>query len=109
MSADRRLHPEVLRLLDKGDYERIEYIHKDKWIEYPLAKNILEKMESKFSEPSSIRKQGMLLYGDSDNGKTAILKRFYRLHPPGEYDNGNGYTVQIVSFPLFRATSNLVF
>jgi len=96
MSADRRLHPDAMKLLDKDDLERIEYIHKDKWIEYPLAKNILAKMESKFNEPPSIRKQGMLLYGDSDNGKTALLKRFYRLHPPGEYDNGNGYTIEMM-------------
>ena len=72
------LAPQFRKYLEMSDEERIYFIQKDKWIDYPLANKVLLKMQDIFNAPKSIRSRGMLLYGDSNNGKTAILKKFYR-------------------------------
>ena len=79
------LAPQFRKYLEMSDEERIYFIQKDKWIDYPLANKVLLKMQDIFNAPKSIRSRGMLLYGDSNNGKTAILKKFYRNFSKDEY------------------------
>jgi len=88
--TNKNLAPQLQKYLSLSDKERIVFIQKDKWIDYPDAKNILQKIEDIFNSPPSIRPKGMLIYGMSNNGKTAILKKFYRAHLPGEYTDEDG-------------------
>lgn len=74
---ERRLTQEAKEYLNKKDEERIEYCKSDKWIGYKAAVQTLEYIEDKFNEPSQMRPEGLLLYGDAANGKTAILKKLY--------------------------------
>lgn len=60
--------------------ERIQAIKKFKWIGYTDANKILNKMEDCMNYPSNHRMPNILLVGDSNNGKTALLSRFYNLH-----------------------------
>lgn len=60
--------------------ERIEAVRKFKWIGYTAAANILSKMDECLIYPKSNRMPNLLLVGDSNNGKTAILSRFDRMH-----------------------------
>ena len=84
------LAPQFRKYLEMSDEERIYFIQKDKWIDYPLANKVLLKMQDIFNAPKSIRSRGMLLYGDSNNGKTAILKKFYRNFSKDEYIDEDG-------------------
>ncbi len=61
--------------------ERIESCRNFKWIGYTQAQKILDKMDDCLKYPKSIRMPNILLVGDSNNGKTAILTRFHKLHP----------------------------
>ena len=79
-----------------SDEERIYFIQKDKWIDYPLANKVLLKMQDIFNAPKSIRSRGMLLYGDSNNGKTAILKKFYRNFSKDEYIDEDGDLIHLM-------------
>lgn len=79
-----------------NDEERIYFIQKDKWIDYPLANKVLLKMQDIFNAPKSIRSRGMLLYGDSNNGKTAILKKFYRDFSKDEYIDEDGDLIHLM-------------
>mgnify|MGYP000287398185 CR=1 FL=1 len=93
------LAPQIERYLELSDEERIDFILKDKWVDYPVAKKVLTKMEDIFNAPKSIRTRGMLLYGDSNNGKTAILKKFYRQYGESEAIDEDGdlvHTMPIV-------------
>lgn len=88
--TNNNLAPQLHKYLQVRDEERIEFIQQDKWIDYPEANKILQKIEDIFNAPPSIRPKGMLIYGASNNGKTAILKKFYRKYPPGEYIDEDG-------------------
>ena len=90
------LAPQFRKYLEMSDEERIYFIQKDKWIDYPLANKVLLKMQDIFNAPKSIRSRGMLLYGDSNNGKTAILKKFYRNFSKEEYIDEDGDLIHLM-------------
>lgn len=90
------LAPQFKKYLEMSDEERIYFIQKDKWIDYPLANKVLLKMQDIFNAPKSIRSRGMLLYGDSNNGKTAILKKFYRDFSKDEYIDEDGDLIHLM-------------
>ena len=90
------LAPQIQKYLELSDEERIYFIQKDKWIDYPNANKIFSKIEDIYNAPKSIRSRGMLLYGDSNNGKSAILKRFYRKYAKDEYVDEDGDMIHLM-------------
>ena len=68
--------------------ERIAKIRGGRWIRYPLADRIAAKLEELLLLPKTHRMPNLLIVGETNNGKTAILSRFVRQHPPQESDGG---------------------
>lgn len=99
---ERNLIPEAFEYLTKSDDERILYCKKDHWLGYGAAVKLLEILEDKFYDPPQMRHEGLLIYGDSNNGKTAILKKMYDLHKtelePIEKENEITYDIPIIYF-----------
>lgn len=62
------------------DEDRINATKKSKWIGYSNATNILASMNDCFNYPKTIRMPNLLIVGDSNNGKTALLNRFANSH-----------------------------
>ncbi len=78
--SNRNLIKEAQEYLEQSDEERITFCKKDHWLGYGSAVKLLEILEDKFFDPPQMRHEGLLIYGDSNNGKTAILKKMYDLH-----------------------------
>ena len=94
-----RLIPKSLEYLDKTYEERIEYIKKERFIVYPSAKKILDKLEELLIEPNKTRMPCLLIVGDSNNGKTSIVKKFYKSHMPTDGIETDAVPVIIVQAP----------
>ena len=78
---DIQLTAETKEILLKTGEERFEYISKTYWIDYPMASEILQKMEDLIRyEKGKLRVTSILLVGSSNNGKTSLLERFKTLH-----------------------------
>lgn len=75
--------------------DRINVTRQFKWIGYTQAMQTLKKLEECFDYPKSHRMPNILLVGDSNNGKTAILSRFEQSHP-AYIDNETDKLVQNV-------------
>lgn len=75
------LSDKALELLDAPIEERIEYVNRDKWIGYPRAQALLGLMEDLMAYPKVERMPSMLIVGNTNNGKTQILKRFCDRYP----------------------------
>jgi type II secretory pathway predicted ATPase ExeA len=60
--------------------ERIEVTRVFKWLGYTSANKVLTKMNECLNYPKSPRMPNLLVIGDSNNGKTAILNRFNKMH-----------------------------
>jgi hypothetical protein len=77
-----KLRPEVEKLLEESNEKRISYISEDRWINYPIAQEIINTLESiKTYEKNKSRVTSILLVGSSNNGKTSLLNEFIRRHP----------------------------
>jgi len=68
-----------------NDAERITITQRDRWIDYPRAIRARENLERLLATPKRERMPCMILHGDSNIGKTLILHKFQREHPP-EFD-----------------------
>lgn len=65
-------------LIDAPDEQKIFYTNTDRWIGYPRAKEILNSLEDLMCYPKTERMPNLLIIGDSNNGKTKILKHFMK-------------------------------
>jgi hypothetical protein len=63
---------------------RIRRIRSDRWISYPRAERALAECEELLNFPKRIRMPNLLVVGPTNNGKSAIIERFRRTHPPIE-------------------------
>lgn len=84
---------ETAALLAESDDNRIHHCRSEKWIPYSRAKEVLDRMEDLLHYPPRPRMPGMLIYGDTNNGKTSILGEFLRRHSP--QDNPSGVTILV--------------
>lgn len=76
------LKAEIREYLSKTDNERIQYIKENRWIGYPRAKYVFDKLEELMLHPITHRMPNILLVGDTNNGKTVIVDRFQKTYPP---------------------------
>ena len=75
------LHGGVWSFLDEPLEDRITRLYMPKWVSYAGANEALARMEFLLRHPPCGRMPSMLLYGDSDIGKTMIVDKFVRDHP----------------------------
>lgn len=76
--------------------ERIEYLKKSRWIGYTQAKIILDKMEDLLFFPPRHRMPNLLIVGETNNGKTMIVKRFLNLHPADDNPEGENARIPVL-------------
>jgi len=53
----------------------------DRWISYPRAESILQRMAELLELPVRVRMQNMLIHGASGAGKSMLIEKFVRDHP----------------------------
>lgn len=78
------LNKSAHELITLSKEDRIERIRGERWIGYTKARQILEKLEDLLTHPKVHRMPNLLLIGDTNNGKTVIINRFYQKHPATE-------------------------
>lgn len=76
------LHPAARQIARLPDAERLWYVRADRWIGYPRAAEALERLETLLAWPSKQRMPNLLLIGPTNNGKSMIVEKFRRTHPP---------------------------
>ncbi|TQF74122.1 AAA family ATPase [Rhodococcus spelaei] len=62
--------------------ERLRHIRADRWIGYPRAVTALDRLETLLAWPARQRMPNLLLVGPTNNGKSMIVEKFRRRHPP---------------------------
>lgn len=84
-------------LVDKSDNERLRFIAQDHWIGHTAAKNILEKMEDLLKAPRVVRPEGLLIVGETNNGKSRTIKRFLDTHLSQNTEDSEGARLPIIA------------
>jgi type II secretory pathway predicted ATPase ExeA len=83
-------------MLDRPDDERIAHIQKPIWIGHPRAKALLDRLEALLIHPKTHRMPNLLIVGESNSGKTMLVKQFQRLHKPSDNPEGEAATVPVL-------------
>lgn len=86
----------VAAYLERPDAERIAFIRSPLWIGYPQAQQILDQLENLLTHPKSHRMPNLLLVGDTNNGKTMLVKRFCKRHKPQDDPDGEAAVVPVL-------------
>lgn len=72
----------VRSIAAQDNKERIKLINSSRWIKYPAAEKILNRLEELLVYPKISRMPNMLIVGDTNNGKTILVNRFCNSHKP---------------------------
>lgn len=93
------LHDSVRAFALEDAETRIRRIRMDRWIGYARAESTLLAFEDLLAFPRRTRMPNLLLVGPTNNGKTMIVEKFRRSHPPvAASDSEDG----IASVPVVR-------
>lgn len=78
IDASRYAHldPKALQVIDMEGPERIVLRWSNLWIGYPAIKDIFDRMDIMLMTPPSPRPRNLLLMGESNMGKTTMLRRW---------------------------------
>ncbi len=107
-AGTRHLRGKAIEALDLPMEERIAFARSDRWLGYPRAKEALEAMEDLLARPRTTNMPCMLLLGRSGNGKSTVLKRFAKAHPPTARTTGE-VTGPVISMEQSAGASETVF
>lgn len=90
---EKRLTETAFSVLDLSVDDRIKYIRTPKWFNYKVASQTLDKMEDLLTYPKCDRMPNLLVAGDTNHGKTSLVRKFLSRYPP--YDNPDGGAIQL--------------
>ena len=68
--------------------ERQHYLNQDKWVRYERATTILAELDDLIKHPKVARMPCAMIVGEANNGKTHIMRKFAKAHPPIEAPEG---------------------
>lgn len=77
--------------------ERIAKIRGGHWIRYARAEQIEKKLDELLHLPKAHRMPNLLIVGETNNGKTALVTRFVRHHAPELGDHGTSSSVPVIA------------
>jgi Bacterial TniB protein len=72
------LQPPSRVLAQLSEEERIAWIRQERWIQYPRAQRILERLADLVDYPPRDRMPCLVIYGGTGMGKTRIIQKFLR-------------------------------
>lgn len=91
-----RLTEEAQNKLQLEDAERISHIRKNFFLPYPVAEAVLAELQRLLDWPKTHRMPNRLVVSGSNNGKTALVRRFMDLHPAESNPQGDAAIIPIV-------------
>lgn len=89
MSHFEHVHESYRHVMALGARERVDFLETQRWIGYPVAARILERLERLLRQPKRTRMQSLLVVGESNNGKATLIKRFLETAGQPSVDENN--------------------
>jgi hypothetical protein len=79
--------------------ERVAQVRADRWIGYSRATDTLQRLGQLYTWPTKQRMPNLLLIGPTNNGKSMIIEKFRRTHPPVSNPDHEDIPVLVVQMP----------
>jgi hypothetical protein len=97
MGKASHLHAAARGVLDLPAPERIAHLRRPRWIGYPRAKQLLDKLDDLLTHPKTHRMPNLLIVGNTNAGKTMLANRFVQLHPADDNLQGDAVIVPVLA------------
>ncbi|MEV1005655.1 TniB family NTP-binding protein [Nonomuraea sp. NPDC050202] len=79
--------------------ERLARVRADRWIGYTRATQALARLQKLLTWPTKQRMPNLLVIGPTNNGKSMIVEKFRRSHPPISHPDAEEIPVLTVQMP----------
>ncbi|WP_324199151.1 TniB family NTP-binding protein [Nocardia amamiensis] len=79
--------------------QRLRYVRGDRWIGYTRATDALARLETLLDTPRKQRMPNLLIVGPTNNGKSMIIEKFCRTHPPTSHPDHEEIPVLTMQMP----------
>ena len=76
------LHESARALARLPDSDRLRHVRAERWIGYSRANEALARLQTLVQWLDRQRMPNLLLIGPTNNGKSMIIEKFCRTHPP---------------------------
>lgn len=73
------IHADFRHVMALSDKERLEFLDQKRWIGYKDAQFIIDTLQGLLHKPARLRMPNLLIVGDSNNGKSSLIDRFFEL------------------------------
>ncbi len=93
------LHEGARRVVRLSAAERLAHVRADRWIGYTRAVQAVARLEELLAWPGKQRMPNLLLIGPTNNGKSMIVEKFRRSHPPVSHLDREEIPVLAVQMP----------
>ena len=74
----KHIHEKFRHIATMSNEERIKFIDTPRWFGYDKANRVIENMQGLMNMVQQHRMPNLLIIGDSNNGKTTIIKQFVK-------------------------------
>jgi putative transposase len=78
------------------DEERLRRVRADRWIGYTRATDALRRLEQLLTWPPKQRMPNLLIVGPTNNGKSMLIEKFRRDHPPRQSPDRTSPPISVV-------------
>lgn len=99
------LHDDFQHLMHLNKEDRMKSLHNPIWISYPRTKDIIRLLKQMMERPKKPRVQNLLIIGESNMGKTSIVKEFYRTCQDYTLEDEEGMSVVVKPIILAQSPS----
>lgn len=90
------VHEKFRYLVTASSQERIEFLDEPRWVGYVVANKIIDNLVSLMNKPKRPRMLNLLVVGDSNNGKTTLIRHFYDLHGESFVDSQSDGVIPVL-------------
>ena len=84
------IHADFRHVAGLSNEERIRFLYEPRWIGYPQADEIIQRLRVLLELPSRPRMLNLLVVGEPNNGKTTLVRRFIKVHGQSHVDGEDG-------------------
>lgn len=76
----KHVHDKFRHIVSLSEQNRIDFLMEQRWVNYDIANIIMKMLLELMKHPKKSRMLNLLIVGDSNNGKTTLIRRFYDEH-----------------------------